>query len=207
MNSDTPPSALICLLPDFLAPEEELRTAAPSNFLRTSVHFGAAFSMSSCASRTVSLTLAALFSLLIAVLFWAGCGGSSNNSSSNSTANNNPLASGSQPAAGSGGSSGTTSGGSGSSGGLRSSGSGGSGGSGSTTGAAYFYVAVAGDTARIRGYKIDSSAASLAEVPGSPFNQQGGSESGVVAVSERFVYGSEAKVALGISTTITAFLC
>src|SRR5207237_4382067 len=123
--------------------------------------------------------------LLISVVLFVACG---------STSSTDP-----------GGGSGSSGSGSGSSGGSGSgsSGSGGAGSSGSATGAAYFYVAVAGDTARIRGYKIDSNAASLAEVPGSPFNQQGGEESGVVAVSRNFVYGSEVQIAIG--TPITAF--
>src|SRR5690242_4033883 len=129
--------------------------------------------MSRLVSRNVSYALAALFCLLTAVSFWAGCGSTSQSSSSNPATGNNPPTSGTQP--GSGGSGGA----------------GGSGGSGATSGAAYLYIAVAGNTARIAAYKIDSKAASLSEVPGSPFNQQGGEESGVVAVSKNFVYGSE----------------
>ena len=130
--------------------------------------------------------------LIISVALFVACG-----STGNSSSNNGNNASGSTNPGGGSGSAGSGSG----SGGSGSSGSGGAG--GSATGAAYFYVAIAGNNARIRGYKIDSSAASLAEVPGSPFNQQGGEESGVVAVSRNFVYGSE--VQAGQGTPITAF--
>jgi 6-phosphogluconolactonase (cycloisomerase 2 family) len=160
--------------------------------------------MSRLVSRNVSYALAALFCLLTAVSFWAGCGSTSQSSSSNPATGNNPPTSGTQPGSGGSGGSSGSGGTSGSTGG--SGGAGGSGGSGATSGAAYLYIAVAGNTARIAAYKIDSKAASLSEVPGSPFNQQGGEESGVVAVSKNFVYGSEVEAVEQTGrTTTTAF--
>jgi 6-phosphogluconolactonase (cycloisomerase 2 family) len=138
--------------------------------------------MSSRVPRNLSLLSSALMLyLLLVVLFLPGCGGSNNSTSPTTNATNNPPASAAQPGT---------------------SGSGGSSGSGGTSGAAYLYAAVSGNDARILGYKIDSHAASLTEVPGSPFNQQGGAQSGLVAASGSFVYGSEGTVGF---TTITAF--
>ena len=74
--------------------------------------------------------------------------------------------------------------------------------SGGGTGATYLYVGVAIDTAAIRGYKVDRSNATLAEVPGSPFAQSG-PESGIVTVSRNFVYTSTRNVSDN-SATITA---
>ena len=137
--------------------------------------------MSASASRSSVHLAATLFLLFVTVLIWSGCGGTSQRSSSGPSSTNNPPVS--SNGSGSGGGGGST----GSSGGVG--GSGGSGGSGSS-GAAYLYVGVDNTTGAIRGYKVDSSAASLAEVARSPFTLQG-SSTGVAVVSQHFVYGSE----------------
>ncbi|HEU5231745.1 MAG TPA: beta-propeller fold lactonase family protein [Terriglobales bacterium] len=165
----------------------------------------------------------AYFGLVLALLFWAGCGGTSASSSSTPSAGNNPSTGGSQPgsgSSGSGGSSGTggTSAGSGGSGGTSgssggSASSGGSGGSGGTggsnagaSGATFFYVSVATDSARIGGYKVDYNGATLTEVPGSPFNEQGGTTPGVLVVSKKFVFGSEAHISTTSSSNSSAII-
>ncbi len=145
--------------------------------------------MTSHISRNTAYSTAAFF-FIFSLALCTGCGMGSN---AHSTATNDPSAGGTQP--GSGGSSGTgTSGGTGTTGtgGTGTGGSGGSGG-GSSTGATYLYVGVAIDNAAIRGYKVDSGTASVAEVAGSPFAQQG-PESGIVTVSKDFVYTSTANV-------------
>jgi 6-phosphogluconolactonase len=151
--------------------------------------------MSSRISRSSAYLAAAFLTLIVTVLLWSGCGGSSQSNSSSPSATSNPPASGSQPGSGS----------SGNSGGSGSGGSGGSGGSSNSsgTGAAYLYVGVDNTSAAIRGYKVDANGATLAEVPGSPFSEQGGS-TGVAVVSKNFVYGSEVNVSNNTSL-ITAF--
>ena len=148
--------------------------------------------MTSHISRNTAYSTAAFF-FIFSLALCTGCGMGGN---AHSTATNNPSAGGTQPS--SGGSSGTgTSGGTGTTGtGGSGTGTGGSGGSGggSSTGASYLYVGVAIENAAIRGYKVDTTNASIAEVAGSPFAQQG-PESGVVAVSKTFVYTSTANVA------------
>ena len=145
--------------------------------------------MSRPASRTIS-PAPTFFLLLVTVLVWSGCGGTSQSSSSGPSSANNPAAGGSQPGNGGSGSSSSSPGSSsgGTSGGAGGTGGSGSGGSGSA--AAYLYVGVDNTTGAIRGYKVDSSSASLAEVPASPFTLQG-SSTGVAVVSQHFVYGSE----------------
>lgn len=133
--------------------------------------------MSARASRESVCLATSFFLLFVAVLLCGGCGGTSQSSSPSPSGINNPSASASQP--------GNSGSGSGSGGGS----TGGSGGSGSGA-AAYLYVGVDNTTGAIRGYKVDSSAASLAEVSGSPFMLQG-SSTGVAVVSQHFVYGSE----------------
>lgn len=147
-------------------------------------------------SRYVSFV--AVVVLLMTVLLWTGCGGTGQSSSSSPGATNGSTQPGGS--GGSGGSAGSGSGGSGTSGG-----SGGSGSSGTpSSGAAYLYAGVGTDAARIRGYKIDFNASTLAEVPGSPFSEQGGASPGVVAVSKSFVYGSEVKVSnISSSSTVS----
>lgn len=138
--------------------------------------------MSARASRESVCLAVSSFLLFVAVLFCVGCGGTSQSSSAPS-ATNNPSASASQP--GNSGSSSSSGSGTGSSGGST-----GSSGGSKSVGAAYLYVGVDNTTGAIRGYKVNSSAASLAEVSGSPFTEQG-SSTGVAVVSQHFVYGSE----------------
>src|SRR5581483_1338089 len=105
---------------------------------------------------------------------------------------------------GSGGASGSPGGGA-SSGGTGS--SGGAGGSNAgTSGATFFYVSVASDSARVGGYKVDSNGATLTQVPGSPFNEQGGTTPGVLVVSKKFVFGSEAHVSTDSSSSSSAII-
>lgn len=172
--------------------------------------------MDSRLSRNSVYLTAAYFTLILALLFWTGCGGTSASSSSAPSAGNNPSTGGAQPgsgSSGSGGGSGTggASAGSGGSGGASgSSGNGSSGGTGGssagTSGAAFLYVSVASDTARIGGYKIDYNGADLTQVPGSPFNEQGGTTPGVLAVSKKFVFGSEAHISTTSSSNSSAII-
>lgn len=159
-----------------------------------------------------SVYLAAVYSaLILALLFWTGCGGTSASSSSTPTAGNNPSTGGSQPGSGSGGSGGSSgmggaSAGSGGSSGTSGS-SGGTGGSSTGTGgAAFLYVSIAIDAARIGGYKVDYNGASLTQVPGSPFNEQGGTTPGVLAVNKNFVFGSEAHISTTSSSSSSAII-
>ena len=170
-----------------------------------------------CLSRNSVYLAAAYLTLILALLFWTGCGGTSASSSSTPSAGNNPSTGGSQPGSGSGGSGGSsgtggTSAGSGGGGGASGS-SGGSGSSGSTggssagtSGAAFLYVSVASDTARIGGYKVDYNGAALTQVSGSPFNEQGGTTPGVLVVSKNFVFGSEAHISTASSSNSSAII-
>ena len=173
--------------------------------------------MHSRLSRNSVYLAAAYLTLVLALLFWTGCGGTSASSSSTPTAGNNPSTGGSQPgsgSSGSGGSSGmggTSAGGSGSggtSGGTGPTGSSGGigGSSGASNGAAFLYVSVATDTARIAGYKVDYNGATLAQVPGSPFDEQGGTTPGVLVVSNKFVFGSEAHISMDSSSNSSAII-
>ena len=171
---------------------QTLQTAAPSKREEfPKFHLGALFNMSARALRSSVYLTATCLLLLVTVFVWSGCGGTSQSSSSAPSSANNPPAGGSQPGNSSSGASSNGSGGGNGGGSTGSSGAtGGSGGSGSSGSAAYLYVGIDNTTGAIRGYKVDSHSASLAEVPGSPFTLQG-SSTGVAVVSQHFVYGSE----------------
>jgi hypothetical protein len=62
-------------------------------------------------------------------------------------------------------------------------------GGGSNSGT-YLYVGQTTPTLALRGYQVDVSAASLTEVPGSPFDETGGLEPGALLVNRNFVYST-----------------